>query len=412
MYPYLGDFPTGATIFFPFHTFNSSGASVTLTGLAVTDIEVYKNASMTQRSSDAGYTLVDTDGIDLDSVTGIHGFTIDTSDNTDAGFFAAGNDYTVVVASVTVDSQTVNFIVGRFSIENRKVTANVTQWLGTAAATPTTAGVPEVDVTYWLGTAAATPTTAGVPEVDVTMWSGTAIPGVDTAGYPKVTVKSGTGTGEIALTSGYAGVNQTQPGQGTVRVLNGVTDQYIYFIAFSSTNHSSRVTGLSSFTVYRSRNGGTATAYTTPTITEVDSTNMPGLYKFLLDEDMTLDAGDYSQEMALHITASTMDPVTRTIEIYRRDVDAPVKGIALSDIPFYMVDSTDHVTPKTGLTVTATVSKDAGAFASAAGTATEIGSGLYQFDATAADMNADVVVFKFVGTAADPVLLTIKTVPG
>lgn len=119
MYPYLGDFPTGATIFFPFHTFNSSGASVTLTGLAVTDIEVYKGASMTQRASDAGYALVDTDGIDLDGITGIHGFTIDTSDNTDAGFFAAGNDYTVVVSAVTVDGQTVSFIAGRFSIDNR-----------------------------------------------------------------------------------------------------------------------------------------------------------------------------------------------------------------------------------------------------------------------------------------------------
>jgi hypothetical protein len=50
--------------------------------------------------------------------------------------------------------------------------ANVTKWLGTAAATPTVAGVPEVDVTHWLGTAAATPTVAGVPEVDVTHWEG------------------------------------------------------------------------------------------------------------------------------------------------------------------------------------------------------------------------------------------------
>lgn len=119
MYPYLGDFPTGATIFVPFQTFNSSGASVTITGLAVTDIEVYKGASMTQRASDAGYALVDTDGIDLDTITGIHGFTIDTSDNTDAGFYAAGSDYTVVVSAITVDSQTVNFIAARFSIDNR-----------------------------------------------------------------------------------------------------------------------------------------------------------------------------------------------------------------------------------------------------------------------------------------------------
>jgi hypothetical protein len=139
MYPNLGDFATGKTIFFPFHTFAAAGGSVTLTGLAVTDIEVYKNASMTQRSSDAGYALVDTDGIDLDGITGIHGFTIDTSDNTDAGFFAAGNDYTVVVSAVTVDSQTVNFIAGRFSIDNRSTavmaTASAVSTLQTTANT-------------------------------------------------------------------------------------------------------------------------------------------------------------------------------------------------------------------------------------------------------------------------------------
>lgn len=46
--------------------------------------------------------------------------------------------------------------------------ANVTQWNSAAVATPTVAGVPEVDLTHWLGTAAATPTVAGVPEVDIT----------------------------------------------------------------------------------------------------------------------------------------------------------------------------------------------------------------------------------------------------
>jgi len=58
-----------------------------VTGLAVTDIEVYKGTSMTQRASDNGYTLLDTDGIDVDSVTGIHAFSIDTGDNSDSGFY-------------------------------------------------------------------------------------------------------------------------------------------------------------------------------------------------------------------------------------------------------------------------------------------------------------------------------------
>ena len=62
--------------------------------------------------------------------------------------------------------------------------------------------VLDVNVTEWLGTAAATPTVAGVPETDVTHWNGTAIPEVDTAGYPKVTIKDGTGTGELDIASG------------------------------------------------------------------------------------------------------------------------------------------------------------------------------------------------------------------
>ena len=118
MYPYLGKVRPGSTLFVPFHTFDSNdpSASVTITGLATTDIEVYKDASMTQRASDSGYALVDTDGIDIDTTTGIHGITIDLSDNTTAGFWSAGSDYVVVIASITVDAATINFIPVRFSI--------------------------------------------------------------------------------------------------------------------------------------------------------------------------------------------------------------------------------------------------------------------------------------------------------
>lgn len=117
MHPYLGDFATGSTVYVPFSTFGASGESLTLTGLAVGDVKIYKNASMTERSSTAGITLMDTDGIDLDTRTGIHGFSIDLSDNTDAGFYAAGNEYFVVVDSVTINAQTVRFVACQFSIE-------------------------------------------------------------------------------------------------------------------------------------------------------------------------------------------------------------------------------------------------------------------------------------------------------
>jgi hypothetical protein len=127
---HLGYVPASSTIYIPFHTFNSSGGSVTITGLAVTDIEIYKNGSVTQRSSDAGYTLLDTDGIDFDGLTGLHGFKIDLSDNTDAGFFAAGSHYMVAVSAITADSQTVSFWAATFNI-----------------------GLPDVNITHAAGTA-------------------------------------------------------------------------------------------------------------------------------------------------------------------------------------------------------------------------------------------------------------------
>ena len=106
----LGDFTTSDTLYVPFGTYDSDGASVTITGLATTDIEIYKDGSTTQRSSDNGYSLLDTDGIDFDGNTGIHGFSIDLSDDSDAGFYAAGSTYWIVVSSITVDGQTVNFV--------------------------------------------------------------------------------------------------------------------------------------------------------------------------------------------------------------------------------------------------------------------------------------------------------------
>lgn len=113
---HLGNVTAGSTVYIPFHTFDSNGASVTISGLATSDIEIFKNGSATTRASDNGYALLDTDGIDFASKTGIHGFSIDLSDNSDAGFFAAGSFYWVVISSITVDTRTVNFVAATFFI--------------------------------------------------------------------------------------------------------------------------------------------------------------------------------------------------------------------------------------------------------------------------------------------------------
>jgi hypothetical protein len=107
-----------------------------------------------------------------------------------------------------------------------------------------------------------------------------------------------------------------------VRIPSGVTDQYIYFDAVDSSDLVTAETGLATFTVYRSRNGAAAAAMTTPTINETDSSNMPGIYELLLDEDMSIAAGNDSEEMIFYITHAGMAPVKRVIELYRPKITA------------------------------------------------------------------------------------------
>lgn len=176
-----------------------------------------------------------------------------------------------------------------------------------------------------------------------------------------------------------------------MRIPSGVTDQYIYFVAVDSTDLKTRETGLSSFTVYRSRNGGAAAAYTTPTINETDVTNMPGVYELLLDEDMTIDSGDQSQEVVLHITQASMAPVTRVFELYRPSVTAG-ETIGVSSGAVSNVTTAAAVTTVNGLAanvITATsiatdaitagkIAADAiGASELAADAATEIGTAVW-----------------------------------
>jgi hypothetical protein len=133
-----------------------------------------------------------------------------------------------------------------------------------------------------------------------------------------------------------------------MRIPSGVTDQYIYFVAVDATDFTTRETGFSSFTVYRSRNGAAAAAMTTPTVNETDSSNMPGVYELLLDEDTTIDAGDDEQEMVLHITHAGMAPVTRVVTIFRPKVTAGYTLGVESDGDLTKVNTLDGHTAQTG----------------------------------------------------------------
>jgi hypothetical protein len=117
--PYIGDFAVNSTLRYFYASNAAGGASAARTTAGA--YRVYKNISTTERTSSAGIT----DFSGFDSVTGLNAVTIDLSNNTDAGFYAAANDYVVVLVGAVVDGQTVNVPLFQFSIANRSPTVTV-----------------------------------------------------------------------------------------------------------------------------------------------------------------------------------------------------------------------------------------------------------------------------------------------
>lgn len=240
----------GTTLYIPFATYDSNDptASVTMTGFAVTDIEIYRDGGTTQRASDSGYVLLDTDGTDFDGLTGIHGFSIDLADNTTAGFYASGSQYWVVVSSITVDAGVVSFIAATFRIGITDALLNTTiATLASQTSFTLTVGPAEDNalvgcavyihdvasavqggfavISAYTGstktvnlTAGTTYTVATSDNISVfspanSKWFGaTAVTGRDLGA--SVLLSSGTGTGQVSLSSGAVtvGTNNDKTG--------------------------------------------------------------------------------------------------------------------------------------------------------------------------------------------------------
>ncbi len=109
-------------IFYTTHD-KDGGAIAPSSAFEAADVRIYKDGSATQRSSEAGYTMISP----FDSVTGLHLLSVDLSDNTDSGFYAAGSRYTVVLVpnDETIDSEVPLRVLADFSIGPPAV--NVTQ---------------------------------------------------------------------------------------------------------------------------------------------------------------------------------------------------------------------------------------------------------------------------------------------
>lgn len=155
-----------------------------------------------------------------------------------------------------------------------------------------------------------------------------------------------------------------------------------------------------------------------------DATNMPGVY-ILSIPNAALAAGAKSVVIFLQ-GATNMAPVVLEIELTAVDNQDAVrfglsslpngstrvkKNASMANFPIYMVAATDHVTPKTGLTITAQRSLDGAAFAACANSATEVGLGWYVIALASTDTNADLILFSFSATAADATAFPVITQP-
>ena len=136
--------------------------------------------------------------------------------------------------------------------------------------------------------------------------------------------------------------------------------------------------------------------------------------------DAIPDAGSMSSiatASALTTVSGKIDTIDTVVDSNATKLDTlvadspgrPAKGVELAGFPFLLVASSDHVTGKTGATVTATRSLDGAAFAACANSATEVGSGIYKIDLASSDLDADTVVLKFTATDADTRYVTIVT---
>ena len=119
---------------------NTEEAGLTI---ANTDIKIWKAGATTLASKNSGGATYISNGV--------YYCVLDATDTDTLGslkiFIHVAGALAVVVECVVLAAMVYDSLIGGGDV----LQADVTQWLGTAVATPTTAGVPEVDVTFVSG---------------------------------------------------------------------------------------------------------------------------------------------------------------------------------------------------------------------------------------------------------------------
>ncbi len=147
-----------------------------------------------------------------------------------------------------------------------------------------------------------------------------------------------------------------------------------------------------------------------PSITQIDATNLKGVYSFAL----TAGENNYSSVLIGGIS-STSGVIIMPIR-WTNESDAKVvagvtlrKNVAFTAFPFVMFNAAGN--PTAGLVVTATRSLDGAAFAACANAVTEVANGVYKINIAATDINANSVVFRFTAPGAKDTDIVVISQP-
>lgn len=173
------------------------------------------------------------------------------------------------------------------------------------------------------------------------------------------------------------------------------------FLLVQSSDHITGLTGATP-TVTLSKNGA-AFGAAGGAVSEIGS----GWYYLALNTTDTGTVGD----LAYHVTAASADPCDFADEVGFVPLTSNIKkNTATNGFTFVMTDATTHA-PKTALTVTATRSLDGAAFAACTNSVTEVATGTYTINLSAADTNANHIMLRFTATGADDLNIAIITQP-
>ena len=297
-------------------------------------------------------------------------------------------------STVSSRASTTNITAGVITTVTSTINANVLQWRGTNAATPASAGIPDINVKNYNNQTATTDAN-NLPNVNTQDWAGARATSVLLQGVPRVDLETWLSVQPLSLSSQQ--VQAVVPASTIVASVTGAVGSVTGAVG-SVTGAVGSVTGNVGGNVVGSVGSVTGAV---GSVTGNVGGNVTGSVGSVVGA-----VGSVTGNVGGNVTGSVGSVATGVF------INAAVKkNSALSNFPFLMTDSTNHA-PATGRTVTVTRSIDGGVFgAGSLSGGAEVGNGIYTINIAAADMNGNTIMLRMTAATCDDTFISMATYP-